>query len=337
MKVARYWHPLEDDAVQCELCPHRCRIPSGGRSRCFGRVNHGGQLVAETWGWPVAVQVDPIEKKPLYHFLPGRWVFSLGTLGCNLSCRFCQNWSLSHPEKPRGGAPAPVSPEDVVQAAQRAGAPMVAATYNEPAVWAEYAMDIADACHAHGLKMVAVTSGYFTPQAGRDFFAKMDAANVDLKSMRDEFYREYCGTRLAPVLDTLKMIRQETTCWLEVTTLLIPGLNDSEAEVDELTAWVATNLGVDTPLHFSAFHPDGQMLDVPATPKAVLVRAREQARRNGLRHVYLGNIRVPDGGTTWCANCGAELIQRDGFQAQRVGMGADGRCWACGEACPGVW
>ena len=190
-------------------------------------------------------------------------------------------------------------------------------------------------------KITVISNGidlsYFTPQAGRDFFAKMDAANVDLKSMRDEFYREYCGTRLAPVLDTLKMIRQETTCWLEVTTLLIPGLNDSAAEVDELTAWVATNLGVDTPLHFSAFHPDGQMLDVPATPKAVLVRAREQARRNGLRHVYLGNIRVPDGGATWCANCGAELIQRDGFQAQRVGMGADGRCWACGEACPGVW
>ena len=214
---------------------------------------------------------------------------------------------------------------------------MVAATYNEPAVWAEYAMDIADACHAQELNMVAVTSGYFSLEAGRDFFGKMDAANVDLKSMRDEFYRQYCGARVAPVLDLLKMIRQETTCWLEVTTLLIPGANDSEAEVDELTGWVATHLGVDTPLHFSAFHPDGDMLDVPTTPRAVLVRAREQAQRNGLRHVYLGNIRDPSGSATACANCGATLIQRNGFQAQLAGMNADGHCAACGTLCPGVW
>ena len=239
MKTARYWKPRDGGAVRCDLCPHRCRIPDGGRGRCHGRVNRGGTLYAATWGRPVAMQVDPIEKKPLNHFLPGTDILSLGTLGCNLACRFCQNWSLSHPEGDVAAAGAEISPEQVAQLAAERGLPAVAATYNEPAVWAEYAMDIAAACHARGLRMVAVTSGFFTPESRLDFFRKMDAANVDLKSFRDGFYREWCGARLAPVLETLEAIRAETDCWLEVTTLLIPGLNDSAAEVDELTAWVA--------------------------------------------------------------------------------------------------
>ena len=338
MKVARYWKPLEDGAVRCDLCPHRCRIPSAGRGRCHGRVNRGGTLMAANWGRPVALQVDPIEKKPLHHFLPGTEILSLGTLGCNLTCRFCQNWSLSHPEGNVDAGGAEVPPEEVARLATERGLPALAATYNEPAVWAEYAMDVADACHAKGLRMVAVTAGYFTAESRLDFFRKMDAANVDLKSFRDEFYREWCGARLAPVLETLEAIRTETDCWLETTTLLIPGLNDSEAEIDELTAWVAEHLGEDTPLHFSAFHPDGELRDRPATPPATLRRAREQARANGLRHVYLGNVRGEEDATaTICPDCGARLIDREGFRSRLVRMDPDGRCQVCGRICAGVW
>ena len=338
MKIAHYWQALADGAVRCDLCPHRCRIPPGGRGRCRARVNRDGTLFAATYGRPVAVQVDPIEKKPLYHFLPGTDVLSLGTLGCNLACRFCQNWSLSHPDGDASGGSAEVAPEEVARLATAQGIPAVAATYNEPAVWAEYAMDVADACHAQGLRMVAVTSGYFSPESRLDFFRKMDAANVDLKSFRDEFYVHWCGARLAPVLETLEAIRNETDCWLEVTTLVIPGLNDSEAEIDELTGWVAEHLGEDTPLHFSAFHPDGQLLDRPPTPPATLRRAREQARENGLRHVYVGNVRSAEDETaTFCPDCGARLIDREGFRSRLLKMDPDGRCQVCGKICAGVW
>ncbi len=338
MKTARFWRAAENRAVQCELCPHRCRIAEGARSRCFGRVNHGGALMAETWGRPVAMQVDPIEKKPLNHFLPGTRILSLGTLGCNLACRFCQNWELSHPASGTASAGKEVLPEEVARAAVRGQIPSVAATYNEPAVWAEYALDIADACHDQGLRMVAVTSGYFSPESRVEFFRKMDAANVDLKSFRDDFYKQQCGARLAPVLETLEAIRTETDCWLEVTTLLIPGLNDSEAEIDELTAWVAGHLGEGTPLHFSAFHPDGEMLDRPPTPVETLRRARSRAKKNGLRHVYAGNVFGEEDATaTWCPDCGARLIEREGFCPRIVGMDADGRCTACGRTCEGVW
>lgn len=338
MKPARFWRAAANGAVKCELCPHRCLIADGARSRCFGRVNHGGVLMAETWGCPVAMQVDPIEKKPLNHFLPGSRILSLGTQGCNLSCRFCQNWDLSHPEG--GGLPArpPVWPEAVARMAAQEGVPAVAATYNEPAVWAEYAMDIADACHAQGLRMVAVTSGYFAPESRLEFFRKMDAANVDLKSFRDDFYQQRCGARLAPVLATLAAIRNETDCWLEVTTLLIPGLNDSEKEIDELTAWVAEHLGAGTPLHFSAFHPDGEMRNTPPTPVATLQRARAQARRNGLHHVYVGNVRGEEDATaTVCPDCGTRLIERAGFAARKLALDGEGRCATCGRVCEGVW
>jgi pyruvate formate lyase activating enzyme len=338
VKTARYWAAAGGGAVQCELCPHRCRIAEGKRGRCHGRVNRGGTLMAESWGRPVALQVDPIEKKPLNHFLPGSRVLSLGTLGCNLSCRFCQNWELSHPDRSREARGPPVLPDEVAEMAVRDRVPSVAATYNEPAVWAEYAMDIADACHERGVRMVAVTSGYFSAASRLDFFRRMDAANVDLKSFRDEFYRRLCGARLGPVLETLECIRNETACWLEVTTLLIPGENDADGELDELTAWVAGHLGVDTPLHFTAFHPDGEMLDMGPTPVATLRRARERARANGLRHVYVGNVRgEPDWTATCCAGCGARLITREGFGADVTGMAADGRCRSCGEACAGVW
>jgi len=338
MKTARFWQPAENGAVKCSLCPHRCRIAAGARSRCFGRVNRGGTLTAETWGRPVTMQVDPIEKKPLHHFLPGSRILSLGTLGCNLACRFCQNWGLSHPRSGMDPGGREVRPEEVALAAERGGIPAVAATYNEPAVWAEYALDIADACHEKGLRMVAVTAGYFSAESRLEFFRKMDAANVDLKSFRDDFYKRLCGAWLAPVLETLEAIRKETDCWLEVTTLLIPGLNDSEAEIDELTAWIAEHLGEGTPLHFSAFHPDGELRDGSPTPPATLRRARELARENGLRHVYVGNVRGEEDATaTFCPDCGARLIDREGFRAKILKMDADGRCQVCGRICEGVW
>ena len=338
MKTARYWTAAENGAVQCDLCPHRCRIAEGQRGRCHVRLNQGGVLIAETWGRPVAMQVDPIEKKPLHHFLPGSRILSLGTLGCNLACRFCQNWELSHPRSETDPAGSEVRPEEVACAAERGGIPAVAATYNEPAVWAEYALDVADACHAKGLRMVAVTSGYFSAESRLEFFRKMDAANVDLKSFREDFYKRLCGARLAPVLETLEAIRKETDCWLEVTTLLIPGLNDSEAEIDELTAWVAEHLGEGTPLHFSAFHPDGELREVAPTPPATLRRARELARENGLHHVYVGNVWGEEDATaTFCPDCGARLIEREGFRSKILRMDADGRCQVCGRICEGAW
>jgi len=338
MKTARFWTALEDGGVQCGLCPHRCRIPERGRGRCHVRVNSGGRLMSEAWGRPVAVQTDPIEKKPLNHFLPGTEVLSLGTLGCNLSCRFCQNWELSHPDGGRTPRGEPVRPEDVAEMAARRRIPTVAATYNEPVVWAEYAMDIADACRARGIRTAAVTSGYIAAEARLEFFRRMDAANVDLKSMRDDFYRRLCGARLEPVLETLEAIRRETACWLEVTTLLIPGENDSEAELNELTAWVADRLGPGTPLHFTAFHPDGEWTDRAPTPAGTLARALEIARRSGLRHVYAGNVRGHgDWTATFCPACGARLIERSGFGAIRSGLDETGRCRACGERIEGVW
>jgi len=338
MTSARYWKSGPDRSVTCQLCPHLCHLAEGQRSRCYGRVNHSGELKAETWGRPVAMAMDPIEKKPLYHFLPGSSVLSLGTLGCNLSCRFCQNWDLSHPDGSRDESRNPVRPEEIVSAAIRDGIPTVAATYNEPIVWAEYAMDIADACHEKEIRMVAVTAGYIEPEAAHAFFGKMDAANVDLKSFRDEFYHQQCGAHLAPVLETLQIIRAETDCWLEVTTLLIPGLNDSDEELDELTAWVGAHLGLDTPLHFSAFHPAGELSNHPSTPVDTLRRARDRACQNGLHHVYVGNVqRVPEWIATRCAACGCSLIDREGFTAVRTGQAPDGTCRHCGAACAGIW
>lgn len=337
MSTARFWTPVEDGRVQCDACPHGCRPVEGARGRCFVRLNREGRLVSAAWGRPAALAVDPVEKKPLYHVLPGTSVLSIGTLGCNLACRFCQNDSLSRPQG-EGGAGPLVSPEELAALAVREQIPMVVATYNEPAVWPEYAMDLADAVHARGLRMAAVTSGYIQGEARREFFRRMDAANVDLKSFRDSFYRNLCGARLAPVLETLVYIRRETACWLEVTTLLIPGWNDSEAEVDELTAWVAEELGPDTPLHFSRFHGASDMSAGEDTPLSTLLRAKQQAVRNGLHYVYLGNVHGVDGGVdTLCKACGRMLIARNGFRVNRLGMDEEGKCLACGTICAGIW
>ncbi len=340
VRQTRYWTGEGGDgAVRCGLCPHGCLVPAGGTGRCGVRENTGGMLRSRAWGRPAALAVDPVEKKPLYHFMPGRKAFSVGTLGCNLSCRFCQNDGLSRPSAGDWAALARegvVQPEAIAAAARREGCAMVAFTYNEPTVWAEWALETAAACRASGIRTVAVTNGYIAGEARREFFGAMDAANVDLKSFREAFYLRQCGAHLAPVLETLEWIRRETRCWLEVTTLLIPGLNDSDGELEQLTAWVAERLGMDTPVHFSAFHGACEMAGAAPTPAATLLRAQRTARAAGLRHVYLGNVRVSGGGDTRCAGCGTLLVERAGFAARTLWK-APGVCPECGMPCAGVW
>jgi pyruvate formate lyase activating enzyme len=332
----RYWHLRDDGRVECDLCPRHCALHEGQRGLCFVRARRHDAIVLTAYGRSTGLAVDPIEKKPLFHFHPGSTALSFGTAGCNLACRFCQNWDIS---KARHddilGVEA--SPADVARQAVRLGCRSVAFTYNDPAVFFEYALDTARACRERGVATVAVTAGYMNPEPRAEFFALMDAANIDLKSFDDAFYRRFCGGRLAPVLETLEHVARHTATWLEVTTLLIPGLNDSAAEVSALSAWVAEHLGPHTPLHFSAFHPAFRMTDRPSTPAATLGEARRRARAEGLRFVYTGNMRDPKGQTTRCAGCGAVLVGRDGYRLTAWGLDAAGRCHTCGVLCPGVF
>jgi len=333
--VARYWHALEDGRIQCDLCPRHCRLHDGQRAFCFVRERKGGELILNTYGRSTGFCIDPIEKKPLNHFLPGTPVLSFGTAGCNLGCRFCQNWDSSKSRQVER-ASARATPEAIAAAAREAGCRSVAFTYNDPIIWAEYAIDTAVACHRLGLKTVAVTSGYISPGAREEFFRHIDAANVDLKAFSETFYEKLCFASLAPVLDTLAWLRKETGVWIEVTTLVIPGENDGDDELERLSAWCAENLGPDVPLHFSAFHPDYKMMDRPATPPATLVRARRIARSHGLRYVYTGNVRDRDGDATLCPSCGRVVIQRDWYNLVAWHLEA-GRCAACGEPVAGVF
>jgi len=332
----RHWRWLEDGRVQCDVCPRRCRLHEGQRGLCFVRGRDRNGIELYTYGRSSGFCVDPIEKKPLNHFLPGSAVLSFGTAGCNLACKFCQNWDMSKSREMDTLADA-ASPPELAATARRLGCSSVAFTYNDPTVFMEYAIDVAQACREADIRTVAVTAGYICPRPREEFFAAIDAANVDLKAFTERFYRNICGAELAPVLETLVYLRRETRVWLEITTLLIPGENDSDAELDAMTRWIAAELGPDVPLHFSAFHPDWKMTDRPATPPATLARARSLAMRNGLRYVYTGNVHDAVGGSTWCPGCGALLIERDWFELGRWGLAPDGRCAACGLAIPGVF
>ena len=332
----RYWHRLEDGRVQCDVCPRHCRLHEGQRGLCFVRAREGDQIVLTSYGRSSGFCVDPIEKKPLYHFLPGTPVLSFGTAGCNLTCRFCQNWSISKSREMDTLADQ-ASPEAIARTAEALGCRSVAFTYNDPVVFLEYAIDVAQACHERGLKTVAVTAGYMCAAPRAEFYRHMDAANVDLKGFTERFYRDISGGHLQPVLDTLDYLEHETTVWFELTTLLIPGENDSDAEIDALSRWVAEHLGPHVPLHFTAFHPDWKMLDRPPTPPATLSRARRIALGNGLRHVYTGNVHDPEGDSTRCSGCGTLLIGRDWYRLEDWRLGPDGRCPTCGQACPGVF
>ena len=330
----RYWHRLDDGRLQCDLCPRDCRLHDGQRGACFVRQNIGGEMILTTYGRSSGFCIDPIEKKPLNHFYPGSSVLSFGTAGCNLACKFCQNWDISK-SKDMDRLMDQASPEDIARAAAERGCQSVAFTYNDPVIFVEYAMDVADACHAHGLKTVAVTAGYMHAAARRDFYAKIDAANVDLKAFTEDFYFKLTGAHLAPVLDTLRYLKHETKVWFEITTLLIPGKNDSDEEITGLSEWVMRELGADVPLHFTAFHPDYKMMDIPPTPPRTLNRAREIALKTGLQYVYTGNVHDTRGGTTHCPHCRAALIVRDWYRIDRYRVTPDGHCPECGAAVAG--
>ncbi len=331
---ARWWHRLDDGRIQCDLCPRDCRLHDGQRGLCFVRRRSGDSMELTTYGRSSGFCVDPIEKKPLNHFFPGSAVLSFGTAGCNLACKFCQNWDISK-SREMDSLMDRASPSAIAAAARSNASLSVAFTYNDPVIFAEYAMDTADACRALGVKTVAVTAGYVQPEPRREFFSKMDAANVDLKGFTEAFYFKLTGGHLAPVLDTLQHIAHETDCWLEITTLLIPQRNDSKQEIEAMTRWIADHLGLDVPLHFTAFHPDYKMRELPSTPPRTLARAREIARGNGLRYVYTGNVHDRVGGTTECPGCGEALIVRDWHAIVDYELTESGECGHCGTPIAG--
>jgi pyruvate formate lyase activating enzyme len=334
--ATRYWHRLDDGRVQCDVCPRACKLRDGQRGLCFVRACEGGEIVLTTYGRSSGFCVDPIEKKPLNHFFPGTSVLSFGTAGCNLACKFCQNWDISKSRELDTLADA-ASPEDIAEAAFALGCASVAFTYNDPVIFMEYAIDVADACRERGIKAVAVTAGYICAEPRVEFYEHMDAANVDLKAFTDEFHAQTCAGHLQPVLETLEYLRHETDVWFEITNLLIPGRNDSDAEIDAMTSWIVERLGPDVPVHFTAFHPDYKMLDTPPTPPETLSRARAIALANGIRHAYTGNVFDAAGQSTYCHSCGACVIERDWYRLGAYGLRDDGRCAACGEQLAGVF
>jgi pyruvate formate lyase activating enzyme len=339
----QYWHRLENGRVQCDLCPRYCKLLEGQRGLCFVRARENDQIVLKTYGRSSGFCIDPVEKKPLNHFLPGTPILSFGTAGCNLACKFCQNWDISKSRETDTLADQ-ASPETIALAAERLGCRSVAFTYNDPVVFMEYAVDVADACHARGIQAVAVTAGEICAAPRAEFYRHMDAANVDLKAFTERFYRKICGGSLGAVLETLEYLKRETGVWFEITNLLIPGENDSEQEVDAMTRWIVDRLGPDVPVHFTAFHPDWKMMDYPPTPASTLKRARRIALANGVRYAYTGNVHDEDGGSTWCHACGGKLIGRDWYVLTEWNLTAEGACAACGtpcagrfEAAPGAW
>ena len=336
--LGRWWHLLPDGRMQCDLCPRDCRLHEGQRGLCFVRMRGEGelrnQMLLTTYGRSSGFCVDPIEKKPLNQFYPGTSVLSFGTAGCNLACKFCQNWDISK-SRDFDTLADQASPEAIARAAAELGCKSVAFTYNDPVIFAEYAMDAADACHARGIQTVAVTAGYMHAAPRREFYAKLDAANVDLKGFTEDFYFKLTGAHLQPVLDTLVYLKRETGVWLEITTLLIPGKNDSDAEIEAECAWILRELGPEVPLHFSAFHPDWKMADVPATPPQTLARARRIAKQAGLHYVYTGNVHDAEGDTTYCPHCGAAVIVRDWYRILSYRVTDAGKCMECGGAIAG--
>ena len=340
----KYWRRLEGGRVQCDLCPRYCKLKEGRQGLCFVRACQGGEIVLTTYGRSSGFCVDPIEKKPLNHFFPGTPVLSFGTAGCNLACRFCQNWDMSKSREMDILADR-APPETIARRAAELQCTSVAYTYNDPIIFLEYADDTAQACRESGIKNVAVTSGYISPGAPQEhFFRYMDAVNVDLKAFSEDFYRRLCGGDLHTVLDTLRYLKSETSIWVETTTLVIPGENDSDREFHEMTQWVVENLGPNVPMHFSAFHPAWKMLDTPSTPSETLSRARKIAMENGVRYAYTGNVHDPKGDSTWCHHCGKLLIKRDWYQLGEWNLNEAGQCRFCGtpvaghfEAKPGEW
>ena len=332
----KYWRMLDNGKCQCDVCPRACQLGEGQRGMCFVRARQGDKVVLTTYGRSSGFCVDPIEKKPLSHFLPGSSVLSFGTAGCNLACKFCQNWDISKSREIDTLADE-ASPEKLARAAKQLGCKSVAFTYNDPVIFLEYAVDVAKACREVGIMTVAVTAGYICEEPRREFFRHMDAANIDLKAFSEDFYRKICSAELEPVLETLKYLKHQTDVWFEITTLLIPGENDSDQELRELCSWVLSELGPDVPLHFTAFHPDYRMLEKPATPPQTLSRAREIAISCGIHYAYTGNVHDQAGASTYCHRCGKKIIGRDWYEMSEYHLSDSGDCLFCGEQCHGVF
>ncbi len=336
-------HRLESGKIQCDLCPRHCRLSPGQRGFCFVREERDGDIVLTSYGRASGFCIDPIEKKPLNHFFPGSSILSFGTAGCNLGCKFCQNWDISKARE-NDRLQDWAAPDAVAEATRHHDCKSIAFTYNDPVIFAEYAIDCAQAARDRGIKTVVVSAGYITSKARAEFYRHIDAANIDLKAFTPEFYKKLCYAEIAPVLDTLVWLKKETDVWIEITTLLIPGQNDSPDEIQRLADWFLENLGPETPLHFTAFHPDFKMTDLPGAPASTLKRARDIAKAAGLKHVYTGNVHDADSQSTYCANCGCRLIERDWHQLGEWNLMQNGDCQSCGsklaghfDATPGDW
>lgn len=333
-REASHWESLDDEWVRCLLCPRECVVPPGRRGHCEVRENRGGVYYTLVYGNPCAIHVDPIEKKPFYHFLPATTAFSIATAGCNLDCKFCQNWHISQ-ARPEELTNYDLSPADLVDAAVRSGCPSIAYTYSEPTIFFEYMLDCARIAHERGLRNVYHSNGFINEGPLRELCRYLDAANVDLKGMSEEYYKEMTGGGLAPVLRTLRVLVEEGV-HLEITTLIVPGRNDDDEMIRRECEWIAENLGPDVPLHFSRFHPQHRLTDVPPTPVEVLERARETATAAGLRFVYIGNVPGHEANSTYCPGCGATVVARVGYSVDVLGL-TEGACNRCGATIPGVW
>jgi pyruvate formate lyase activating enzyme len=328
----KYQKLLKDNKTQCEICPRLCKLKDGQNGFCQVRKNIGGDIVSTTYGYNTGLSVDPIEKKPLYHFYPGSKVLSFGTLGCNMGCQFCQNWSTTKskadPKINKAG------PEKIVALAKQLGCKSVAFTYNDPVVFFEYAVDTAKLCRDNGIKTVAVTAGYINPEPRKEFFTYMDAVNIDLKAFDENFYKKNCLAQMDKILDTIKYVKKETNCWLELTTLLIEGENDSDEELKKECEWIVSELGKNVPLHFSAFHPAYKFIDKQVTKLQTLLRAYEIAKEAGINYVYTGNVYDTKTATTYCSSCKKPLILRMGYEIVTENI-KSGHCNFCGAKCSG--
>jgi pyruvate formate lyase activating enzyme len=334
MKEALWWQPEDDGRILCTLCPRFCRMSEGQAGFCYIRKNIGGKLYSLGYGTSTGFAIDPIEKKPLNHFLPGTGVLSFGTAGCNLGCRFCQNWSISK-AKLDEAASREITPQDVIQLALRHKVPSIAFTYNDPVIWGEFVIDISRLARAHDLKSVMVTAGYITPEARREVFRHIDAANVDLKGFTERFYHKITFSHLTPVLDTLRWLKTDTDIWFEITNLMIPGENDDPDETKRLCDWVVGNLGDAVPVHFTAFHPDFKLTNKPRTPATTLKRARQIAVSAGIKFCYVGNVTDDEGQSTFCPSCGRLLIRRSWHDILEYRL--QGKSCPCGEIIPGIF
>jgi len=333
--LAKWWKPTDDDRILCTLCPRYCKIGEGQPGFCFIRQNHGGKLYSIGYGRPTSFAIDPIEKKPLNHFLPGSTILSFGTAGCNLGCKFCQNWSMSKAKIDDLNS-LTASPEEVVSLAKEYGAPSIAYTYNDPTIFGEYVVDISKIAREENVKSVMVTSGYIDKEARKDVYKYIDAANVDLKAFTERFYHKLTFSHLDDVLDTLIWLKNETDVWIEITTLLIPDENDSSEEIKKECDWILNNLGDGVPLHFTAFHPDFKMRDKDRTPERTLTRARKIALKSGIKYCYVGNVHHAEGQTTYCPNCKEKLIKRNWHSVISYNL-INGKCNKCGEVIAGVF